>query len=62
MSMTGAVSGNRSIASDTDFAASVKLAFTAGPTAWLAKTGRPCLTVMWLVLSVVAVIVIFELA
>ena len=38
------------------------LAFTAGPTTWLAKTGRPCLAVMWLVLSVVAVIVIFELA
>lgn len=38
------------------------LAFTAGPTAWLVKTERPCLAVMWLVLSVVAVIVIFELA
>lgn len=38
------------------------LAFTAGPTIWLADTGRPCLAVMWLVLSAVAVIVIFELA
>ena len=38
------------------------LAFTAGPTAWLAKTGRPCLAVMRLVLSIVAVTVIFELA
>lgn len=38
------------------------LAFTAGPAAWLEKTGRPCLAVMWLVLSVVAVIVIFEFA
>lgn len=38
------------------------LAFTTGPTIWLADTGRPCLAVMWLVLSAVAVIVIFELA
>lgn len=38
------------------------LAFTAGPAAWLEKTGRPCLAAMWLVLSVVAVIVIFEFA
>ena len=38
------------------------LAFTAGPAAWLEKTGRPCLAVMWLVLSVVAVTVVFEFA
>lgn len=38
------------------------LAFTGGPAMWLVETGRPCLAILWLVLSVVAVAVIFELA